>query len=204
MSHPLVRLVRPLAITADPRLLDELLRCAAAAGIEPEVYADPGAARHSWSGAPLVLLGRDVAPRAGDLGLPRRSAVVLVGADIHEGGVWEVAVKAGCDDVIFLPAGEGRLVDLLSDATEQLTVPAVSVCVLGGRGGAGATTLAVALALTGTRRGSRVVLVDGDPLGGGIDLTVGGEARAGLRWPDLASARGRVSGPDRGRTGRGR
>jgi len=181
-------------MTADPRLLDDLLRCAAAAGVEPEVHADPGAARRSWRSAPLVLLGRDLASRAAALELPRRSAVVLVAADLDEAGVWEVAFKAGCEQVLYLPADEGRVIDRLWDATEALDQPAVTVCVLGGRGGAGATTLAVALALTGTRRGSRVMLVDGDPLGGGIDLTLGGEDSSGLRWPELAGTRGRVDG----------
>ncbi len=37
------------------------------------------------------------------------------------------------------------------------------------------------------------MLVDGDPLGGGIDLLVGGEHTSGLRWPDLAGTRGRVN-----------
>ena len=190
MSRP----VRPLIITADPRLLDDLLRCAAAAGIEPEVHADPGAARSSWSEAPIVLLGRDLASRAAALGLPRRDDVVLIAVDLDEVAIWEVAFKAGCEEVVFLPDSEGWVVDRLSDTAEQLDRPAVSVCVLGGRGGAGATTLAVALALAGTRHGSSVMLVDGDPLGGGIDLTVGGEDCAGLRWPDLAATRGRVNG----------
>jgi secretion/DNA translocation related CpaE-like protein len=36
--------------------------------------------------------------------------------------------------------------------------------------------------------------VDADPYGGGLDLVVGGEDSAGLRWPDLAATTGRVSG----------
>ena len=194
MSDPLLRPNRPLLLTGDPQLLDELLRCAAAAGIEPEVHADPGAARRGWSSAPLILLGRDLAARAAALELPRRSAVILVTTEFDEGGVWEVAFKAGCEQVVHLPADEGVVIDRLWETTEQRNVSAATVCVLGGRGGAGATTLAVALALTGTRHGSRAMLVDGDPLGGGIDLTVGGEGSSGLRWPDLAGTRGRVDG----------
>ena len=36
------------------------------------------------------------------------------------------------------------------------------------------------------------LLVDVDPWGGGIDLALGGEADAGLRWPDLAVQGGRL------------
>src|SRR3712207_8052527 len=45
---------RPLIVTADASLLDDLLRLAAAAGVEPEVAADAGAARRSWSTATAV------------------------------------------------------------------------------------------------------------------------------------------------------
>lgn len=38
------------------------------------------------------------------------------------------------------------------------------------------------------------MLVDGDPLGGGIDVLLGGEESEGLRWPDFARSKGRVGG----------
>jgi len=60
------------------------------------------------------------------------------------------------------------------------------------RTAAGATTLAAALAVTASRADRRVLLVDADPLGGGMDLVFGGESDAGLRWPDLGSTRGRL------------
>jgi secretion/DNA translocation related CpaE-like protein len=43
-------------------------------------------------------------------------------------------------------------------------------------------------------QGRRTLLVDADMLGGGIDLLVGLDDVAGLRWPDLATARGRLPG----------
>ena len=59
----------------------------------------------------------------------------------------------------------------------------------GGRGGAGASLFAAAMALSAT--GS--LLVDLDASGGGIDLLVGAEAVSGLRWPDIAVQDGRLS-----------
>ena len=41
---------RPLVLCADEHVLDDLLRLAAAAGVEAEVAADPGAARTAWGG----------------------------------------------------------------------------------------------------------------------------------------------------------
>jgi secretion/DNA translocation related CpaE-like protein len=55
--------------------------------------------------------------------------------------------------------------------------------------------LAAGLAVTAARQGLRPLLVDADPLGGGLDLVVGHEGSAGLRWPDLAGTAGRVNPP---------
>jgi hypothetical protein len=56
-----VDMTPPLFVTADPILLDELLRLAAAAGVTPEVAPDPPTALRSWASAPLVLVGVDQA-----------------------------------------------------------------------------------------------------------------------------------------------
>ena len=86
------------------------------------------------------------------------------------------------------PAGLADLDDLLGAGE----LPGRCVGVVGGSGGAGASTLAVALAVTAAAS-SRVALLDLDPLGGGLDLLLGLEDAAGLRWPALASATGRLS-----------
>jgi secretion/DNA translocation related CpaE-like protein len=39
------------------------------------------------------------------------------------------------------------------------------------------------------------MLVDADPLGGGVDLVLGWESLDGLRWPALSQASGRISPP---------
>lgn len=185
---------RVLLVTADLDLLDDVLRLGAAAGAELEVAADVPAARASWTTAPVVLVGGDVAESAAGAHLPRRDDVVIVGTDLDDAGIWQRAVVLGADSVVFLPDAESWLVDLLADAAEGRPRGAPVVGVIGGRGGAGASCLAAALAVTGVRTGRRTMLVDADPLGGGIDLVLGGEAAGGLRWPELAGTRGRVSG----------
>lgn len=185
---------RALLVTADLDLLDDVLRLGAAAGAELEVAADITAARASWATAPVVMVGGDLAEAAAGSRLPRRDDVVIVGTDLDDAGVWRRAVGLGADHVVFLPDAEAWLVDLLADAAEGRPRAAPVVGVLGGRGGAGATSLASALAITGVRAGHRTMLVDADPLGGGIDLVLGGESAGGLRWPELAGTRGRVSG----------
>ena len=67
--------------------------------------------------------------------------------------------------------------------------------VVSGRGGAGASTLAAALAGQLARRTS-TVLVDLDRGSGGIEVLLGVEGCDGVRWPDLSGARGDVPGAE--------
>ncbi|MFE5597742.1 septum site-determining protein Ssd [Streptomyces coelicoflavus] len=213
----------PLIVTEDPDLLDDLLRLCAAAGAMPEVHhslpetqpstppAFPTAATSStsptvstsftssasawptgWEAAPLVLVGDDAARRV--RGAVRRRGVVLVGRDQDDSGVWQRAVEIGADHVLMLPDGEQWLVDRIADVAEGVGRPALTVGVIGGRGGAGASTLACALAVTSAWEGLRSLLVDADPMGGGLDVLLGGETADGLRWPAFAASRGRVGG----------
>jgi secretion/DNA translocation related CpaE-like protein len=190
----MTRSTRPLVVTADPELLDDMLRLCAAAGIEPEVASDASAARRSWPRAVQVLVGSDVAESLVRTQPVRRPEVVLVGRDPDDPAIWPHGLALGAQHVVFLPDAERWLVDRLSDLAEGGGRAAVLVAVVGGRGGAGASTLAAALALAGARRRSPTLLLDADPLGGGIDLVLGAEDSTGLRWPALAQTRGRVSG----------
>lgn len=184
---------RPLVVTADPDLLDDVLRLAAAAGVEVEVVADSTAARRAWRAATLALVGDDAATAVASARLPRRADVILVGRDLDDVGIWQRAVGAGAEHVALLPDAEPWLVQRLADARECGRRRGLVVSVVGGRGGAGATTLAAALAVTGMRARRQTILIDADPLGGGVDLMFGGENAAGLRWPDVASARGLIA-----------
>ncbi|WP_129295082.1 septum site-determining protein Ssd [Streptomyces lydicus] len=181
----------PLIITEDERLLDDLLRLCAAAGALPEVAHGLPARRADWEAPPLVIVGGDCAPRL--LGCARRAGVILTGGDADDPDLLRQAVALGAERVLALPDGERWLADRIADAVEGVGPPALTVGVIGGCGGAGASTLAGALAVTAARTGRRTLLVDGDPLGGGLDVLLGGEKERGLRWPAFAESRGRVA-----------
>ena len=68
--------------------------------------------------------------------------------------------------------------------------------VAGGSGGVGASVLTAAIAVRAAQAGLRPVALDGDRLGGGLDVTLGLEQARGVRWPDLAGSRGRIDGPE--------
>jgi secretion/DNA translocation related CpaE-like protein len=186
----------PLVVTGDGDLLDDLLRLAAAAGVEVDLAPDPAAARARWTLAPLVLVGGDQAKACLEARLPHRPRLVLVGRSEHDGRPgrgWEVAQLIGAEHVAMLPSAEPWLVDTFGAGAGGVGDGGGRVvAVLGGRGGAGASVLAGGLAATAARRGLRTLLVDADPLGGGLDLVLGWEEFDGPRWPALANTHGRL------------
>jgi secretion/DNA translocation related CpaE-like protein len=183
---------RAIVLISQSELLDDVLRLAAAAGCDLERVPDVAAARSRWSTAPLVLLDESAARSCAEAGLARRSRVLVVSRGDPPPSLWRHAVGVGAEHVVALPDGEAWLVSALADAVEGATQCGRVLAVLGGRGGAGASVLAAAVAVAAAADGDRVMLVDCDPLGGGLDLLLGAEDVHGLRWPDLALSEGRV------------
>lgn len=109
---------RPLVVTADTELLDDLLHLAAAARVEFDVSADLAAARQRFALAPLVLIGLDVT-HAGLAGPFDHRELVLVGRS--DGGTEpsrQMNARLGAAHIAMLPADEpwlvSRFVDLAS------------------------------------------------------------------------------------------
>jgi secretion/DNA translocation related CpaE-like protein len=144
--------------------------------------------------APVVLVGADAAAGCVRAGLGGRARVVLVARGPDE-PPWANADALRAEHVAVLPDAEPWLLDRLAGNPVADRARGMVLAVVGGRGGAGASVLAGALAVVSGREGLDTLLVDGDPLGGGLDLTLGWERLPGLRWPDLVEARGRVDPP---------
>lgn len=176
-------------LSRDARRVDELRRLCAVAGVAAEVASAGADVLRCWRSAAAVLVDAELADAVAALAPARRDRVALVGADDLDIGVWRAAVALGAAHVVVLPGGERFLVDWLAAGVGADRVGTVVGC-LPGHGGAGASTLAVALAVAGADAGRRTALVDADPAGAGLDLLLGAEASDGLRWPDLAEARG--------------
>ncbi len=187
-----------LLVTTSEDLVEEVSALAAAGGVSvavsPSAAPDPGA----WRGAALVLLGEDALEHP----VPSRRPGVLV---LTTGGpageeLWRSALAAGAEQVLSVPGERATVLRRLGDVADAGERGGTCVAVVGARGGVGVSTLAAALAHRGAGSAaaaggaSASLLVDTDLLGAGLDLLVGLEGAPGLRWGDLAQARGSVRG----------
>jgi secretion/DNA translocation related CpaE-like protein len=183
---------RIVVLTARAELRSAVTRLAALAGAAADVVTGSDEVRAAWRAAPLVIVGSDLAAVAAAAGLPRRDDVVVVTTTEPDAVLWRSTVELGAARLHVLPADEGSLVELMSDAIETTDAAGSTIAVVGGCGGAGASTLATAVAITAARA-SPTLLIDGDRFGGGLDVLLGAEQRPGTRWPELAGARGRLA-----------
>jgi len=183
-----------LALIGDADLRNDVDRVAAAAGVQV-VHTDEPSGRKVWAGAVAVLLDRDAAHRCAQRALPRRGRVVLVTRSQPGPDDFQAAIAVGAQHVVTLPEDDGELMAELSDAADAALTAGprgAVVAVIAGRGGAGASVFAAALAQTAAEE-TDALLVDADPWSGGIDLLLGIESDSGLRWPDLTLAGGRLN-----------
>jgi secretion/DNA translocation related CpaE-like protein len=190
-SHTVGQTTIVVAIT-DPELLDQVLAVTAVVGVEPLVLSDVNLLRRHWPSASMLLIGVDQAARIAAMGLPRRAEVYLVAgekASAAQAQQWSIRLGAA---VISLPASAGFLSEALAAVGGTARAVGRLVCVVGGSGGVGASTLAAGLAFVAARASQRTMLIDADPRSGGLDLLLGAERTAGWRWPRLTTARGHL------------
>lgn len=176
-------------MTRSTSLHDAVVPLCAAAGVGAQVCGDPALSLATWGEADLVLVGADVADLVVGLAPVRRPGVHVVGLAPGD-AVFRSAVELGAASVIDLPAAAEWLADALADVGER-AAPGRTVGVVGGSGGAGATTLACALAQWHAAR-APTMLVDADPLGPGLDRLLGMEDVPGVRWEGLVDTAGRL------------
>jgi secretion/DNA translocation related CpaE-like protein len=188
------RMHQATLVTEQSELLDDILRLAAAAGVEVHVVSHAEAARLHWQPSALMLIDATHAGQVARLGLPRRPGVLIV---TREPGmpdrIWPDALAVGAEHVVALPEGERWLANRLQELHDGPSRHGRIVTVMGAGGGAGASTLAAGLARVANAAGQRVLLVDADPLSAGIDLVLGADDATGGRWSDVLGISGRIN-----------
>jgi len=176
-----------LVVAGPGETQDLVLSAVAAQELDAVVVIDLDQVAGPWRDAGVVLVADDQAERLVARALPHRDGVYLVGADSRRLSTWSTPLSA---QVIPLPEGSAWLGAVMAEGSARVRAPVVAV--LGGSGGAGASTLAAALAQLGGERPEGAALVDVDPVGGGIDLLLGAEQATGWRWPGLHGAEGHL------------
>ncbi|WP_348537379.1 septum site-determining protein Ssd [Paenarthrobacter sp. OM7] len=176
-----------LLVSADPYLQEEAKRIVAAAGGSLATATDVTEGVQGWDSADVVLVGSDVR----ELPPRRRSPTVLLGRASDGDGLWELAAALGAERVAVLPEAAAWLAEHLSMSGSP-DPGGMVMGIIGGSGGAGATTTAIWLAQAAADHGVSTMLIDGDPWGGGLELAVTAEDIPGLRWPDFSETRGSI------------
>lgn len=182
-----------LLLTRDPSLREEVIRVASAAGIDVLAPTDLSAAGVEWRRSPVVVVGADAAADVAALRWSRRVGVVVASWGPPAEAVFRPSLDLGAETVLEMPKAAPHLAERLTDVGEGRVSRALVVGVIGGSGGAGATTFAVALAQAAAT-GRRVLLIDTDILGPGLDTVLGTAAVPGVRWSDLHGSSGRLGG----------
>ena len=182
---------RPLIVTGDELMLDDLLRVAAAAGVDVAHGVDPGA-RTAWRSASVVLLDDALVAQAIGARLGPRRGVVAVSRTEPDARVLRQCMQLGIERTITLGSGDEELIELLAGTLARGPDDGHVVAVVPACGGAGASVFAAALAATAARSGRSVVLADCDPWGSGLDVLLGIEDQPGIRWDELAAPSGRL------------
>ncbi len=186
------QIVTARIITADLALREDLLRLCAGAALTAQAASD-AAEPGRRDEADLVLLGVDALTQARpEWGQGSRRRVVVVSRQPVSDSTWRAVLGVRAESVFVLPEQEHELAEQLRDAADGTATTAVTIGVAAAHGGAGASTFAAGLALTAATAGRRALLLDADPLAGGIELVVGCEDTPGLRWREIAATHGRV------------
>ena len=181
-------LAETLLVTGAEVLRSEVERIVAAAGGQLRTVRDDYWTRRR-SGTPaaacwLAATSRDAAAAGG-----RRPCWWACSGDGD--GLWHLAASIGAERVAVLPERR-RMAGGIPEPVARAEPGGLVLGVAGGCGGAGATTAAVWMRPGGCRLGARVLLIDGDAGGGGLELALAAEDVPGLRWPDLAGASGSI------------
>ncbi|MET8352625.1 hypothetical protein [Micromonospora sp. NPDC005206] len=122
-----------------------------------------------WRNAPLVVIDGRCQTLAS--GMPAHLRMVVVAPAKLDGDRLAVLYRGWQDDypevpVYHLPTGFEAVRQLVVEAAAGTQRPEVRIGVIGGHGGAGATTVAVALAMASAHDGRRTILVDANAPGG--------------------------------------
>lgn len=177
---------RALWAGPDAALRELVADHATAAGLELVDEADTGPIAVQLMDAAALVTASGTAgfrSRGASVAAGAPPLLVVTGEQVVTTSAWRSALASGARALLQLPADSEQLLSHLSELSRPRSDSTV-IGVAAGHGGAGASSFAARLAAA-ARPDGPVVLVDGDPLGGGLDLLVEHGGAAGVGWSDL-------------------
>lgn len=177
---------RALWAGPDAALRELVADHATAAGLELVDEADTGPIAVQLMDAAALVTAPGTAgfrSRGASVAAGMPPLLVVTGEQVVTTSAWRSALASGARALLQLPADSEQLLSHLSELSRPRSDSTV-IGVAAGHGGAGASSFAARLAAA-ARPDGPVVLVDGDPLGGGLDLLVEHGGAAGVGWSDL-------------------
>lgn len=177
---------RALWAGPDAALRELVADHATAAGLELVDEADTGPIAVQLMDAAALVTAPGTAgfrSRGASVAAGAPPLLVVTGEQVVTTSAWRSALASGARALLQLPADSEQLLSHLSELSRPRSDSTV-IGVAAGHGGAGASSFAARLAAA-ARPDGPVVLVDGDPLGGGLDLLVEHGGAAGVGWSDL-------------------
>lgn len=192
LTHPPTAKKLPvLVLSEDREVLDQLQSAAVAAGVSLTLCSSITQLKNNWDTAAQIFIGQEHLPQIANLGLNLRSEVFIVSQTAEDALVHSAQIGAA---VLMLPEQAQMLGPLLTknNTADRQPNQGKIVAVIGVSGGLGASSLSCAMSFAAVNR-FKTALVDLCPESGGIDLLLGLENDAGLRWEDLTQVSGFIS-----------
>lgn len=153
------------------QLIEHTLDAAAVAAAHVIVSPDPHPG--DLARACVALVGVDRCSALSGGRAMAAPAVIVVGGPGEEAAMWHWAQQLGAQGVIQLPDAGPWLSERLLDLAEPVTGDTRALVLISAAGGAGASTLATAVAVRAAQSGQDPILVDADPGAGALEVTLG-------------------------------
>jgi secretion/DNA translocation related CpaE-like protein len=175
-----------LLVSTNDRIIAEFEKIVAVTQSKLEVSIFP--TRDQIKNAYRVFIDPDVT----DIQIEHPTIALVTGRPVGT-DTWKQAMSFNATYVATIPESRDWLLDNL---TAPITQKALCVAIVPGAGGAGASTIASALAFHATSIFESVCLIDCDQTNAGLDIILGIEGQPGMRWPNFRSLSGAISGTD--------
>lgn len=189
-----MKMKQALLISKNPLIIEEFSSIAALVNVQLVVAAQPTQKQLANTQRIFVDHETDIAAIEAcnlqeQISDQVETSLVLAGSATVQS--WQTAALIGAKHIVLIPESRQWLVDYIKSVPSKL---GQIVSLTGITGGAGTTTIALAVARACARLGKSVTLVDLDFQSVGLDVAAGCEKSSGLNWSTLQTQAAQADG----------